>query len=126
MKVEIPLIDELEFNFYKNVYEIKDVTKSQEILAVCMKGLKLELVQFKAIWRKYSEIWTTNKDQYIFELAESNPKLKEYERELFKYKRIEAEMSREKDEFKYGTILISTKDFKHNLKQKSNVKHIFV
>ena len=116
VKVEIPLIDELEFNFYKNVYEIKDVTKSQEILAVCMKGLKLELVQFKAIWRKYSEIWTTNKDQYIFELAESNPKLKEYERELFKYKRIEAEMSREKDEFKYGTILISTKDFKHNLK----------
>lgn len=115
VKVEIPLIDELEYNFYKNVCEVKDVTKSQDLLGTSMKGLKLELGQFKSVWKKYSEIWTTNKDQYILDMAENNPKLKEYEKELFRYKRIEAEMLRERDEFKYGTILISTKDFKNNL-----------
>ena len=116
VKVEIPLIDEQEFNFYKLVSDTKDVTKSQDILATCMKSMKVELVQFKAIWKKYSEIWTTNKDEYIFNLAESNPKLKDYEVELFKYKRIEAELDREKELFKFGRILVSTKNFKKNLK----------
>ena len=117
VKLVVPLIEELEFNFFKSVADTKDVTKSQDVLAICMKGFKLELVQFKSIWKKYSELWTLNKDNYIFELADSNPKLKEYERELFKYKKIEAQLVTEKDEFRYGTILISTLEFKETLKQ---------
>ena len=88
VKTEIPLIDELESNFYKSVAETKDVTKSLTVLSTCMKGLKLELTQFKSIWKKYSEVWTVDKEQFIEEMGERIPKLKEYEQELNKYKRI--------------------------------------
>ena len=116
VKTVIPLVEELEFNFYKSVADVKEVQKSQEVLSTCMKNLKLELSQFKAIWKKYSELWTTNKDEYIITLAESSPKLKDYENELFKYKKIESELSDEKDFFRYGTILISTIQFKKTLR----------
>ena len=54
--MEVPLIEAKATNFYKQVVETKDVTKSLTVLATCMSGLKLELNQFKTIWKKYSEV----------------------------------------------------------------------
>ena len=88
VKVEIPLIDEKETNFYKSVSETKDVTRSLTVLSTSMKGLKLELTQFKAIWKKYSEVWMIDRDEYIEEMGSRKPKSKEYEQELNKYRRI--------------------------------------
>ena len=116
VKVEIPLIDEKEINFFKSVAETKEVTKSQTVLSNCMKGLKLELISFKTIWKKYSDVWTVNKENYIAELGAQNPTLKNYEVELKKYRKIEADLIEEKNEFRYGTILISTSEFKKTLK----------
>ena len=47
-------------NFYKQVVETKDVTKSLTVLSTTLSGLKLELNHFKAIWKKYSEVFPTN------------------------------------------------------------------
>ena len=47
-------------NFYKQVVETKDVTKSLTVLSTTLSGLKLELNHFKAIWKKYSEVFITN------------------------------------------------------------------
>ena len=48
-------------NFYKQVVETKDVTKSLTVLSTTLSGLKLELNHFKAIWKKYSEVLLTYK-----------------------------------------------------------------
>ena len=47
-------------NFYKQVVETKDVTKSLTVLSTTLSGLKLELNHFKAIWKKYSEVFITD------------------------------------------------------------------
>jgi hypothetical protein len=56
----VPLIDAKASNFYKQVVDTKDVTKSLTVLATCMNGLKLELNNFKSIWKKYSEVRIVN------------------------------------------------------------------
>ena len=50
-------------NFYKQVVETKDVTKSLTVLSTTLSGLKLELNHFKAIWKKYSEEFITDTRQ---------------------------------------------------------------
>ena len=115
-KVEKPLIDEQPTNFYKIVSESKDVTKSLGVLSTCMHGFKLELAGFKSIWEKYSEIWTIDREDYIEEMEEGKPSLKDYEDKLQKYKKIDANLRQEKDEFKFGTILVSTLEFKETLR----------
>ena len=54
------------------------------------------LVSFKTIWKKYSDVWTVNKENYIAELGAQNPTLKNYEVELKKYRKIEADLIEEK------------------------------
>ena len=60
-QVEVPLIAAKATNFYKQVVETKDVTKSLTVLSTTLSGLKLELNHFKAIWKKYSEVFVTDK-----------------------------------------------------------------
>ena len=116
VKTIIPLIEELEINFFKSVADTKEVTKSQTVLSKSMVGLKLELDQFKSIWKSYEHIWTVNKEQKIADLVNKNPKLRVFEKELKKYQKIEKKLMEEKNEFRYGTILISTVQFKVTLK----------
>ena len=60
-QVEVPLIAAKATNFYKQVVETKDVTKSLTVLSTTLSGLKLELNHFKAIWKKYSEVFINDK-----------------------------------------------------------------
>ena len=115
VKIEVPLIEEQQSNFYKAVSESKEVTKSYSMLANCMSGMKLELTQFQTIWERYSEVWTYDREDYVEDLAKKKPRLKDYEEELHKFKMTKSQLSTEKDEFKYGLILISTSEFKTTL-----------
>ena len=115
MKVEKPLIEEQQSNFYKTVSESKEVTKGYSMLSSCLSGLKLELGHFQSIWEKYSEIWTVDREEFIADMSKSKPKLKHYEEELHKYKMTKSQLSTEKNDFRFGTILISTKEFKKTL-----------
>ena len=65
LQVEIPLIAAKATNFYKQVVETKDVTKSLTVLSTTLSGLKLELNHFKAIWKKYSEVVSTYKGNKV-------------------------------------------------------------
>ena len=47
------------------------LTGTQQLQAKELSNSSIE------INKKYSEIWTTNKDQYILDMAENCPKLKE-------------------------------------------------
>ena len=114
-KVEIPLIEEQPSNFSKVVSESKEVTKSLGMLANAMSGMKLELTAFQSIWQRYSEVWTYDREEYVDEIARKKPKLKDFEEELHKFKMTKSQLSTEKDEFKYGSILISTSEFKETL-----------
>merc|ERR1712155_388797 len=115
MKVEKPLIEEQTSNFFKIVSESKEVTKGYSMLSSCLSGLKLELSNFQSVWDKYSEIWTVDREEYISDMSKSKPKLKHYEEELHKYKMIKSQLATEKEEFRFGTILVSTKEFKSTL-----------
>ena len=53
--------------------------------------------------------------EYICEMGKTKPRLKDYEEELHKHRMTKSQLSTEKDEFRFGTILISTKDFKKTL-----------
>ena len=114
-KVEKPLIDEQQSNFYKVVAESKEATKSYSMLATSLSGLKLELSDFQKIWENYSEIWSKDRDFFKEELLVKKPKLKDFEDELHKFKMIRSQLSTEKEEFFFGRILISTKEFKKML-----------
>ena len=48
-------------------------------------------------------------------MGKTKPRLKDYEEELHKHRMTKSQLSTEKDEFRFGTILISTKDFKKTL-----------
>ena len=135
-QVEVPLIAAKATNFYKQVVETKDVTKSMTVLNTTLSGLKLELNHFKAIWKKYSEVflaykrnihkhnvqvWTVDRDDFILKMSERNPRLKEYEEQLHMYQKIQEEVELEKNEFRYGNILISTVAFKATLQDE--IKH---
>ena len=48
-------------------------------------------------------------------MSKTKPRLKDFEEELHKHKMTKSQLSTEKDEFRFGTILISTKDFKKTL-----------
>ena len=115
MKVEKPLIEEQTSNFFKIVSESKEVTKGYSMLSSCLSGLKLELSNFQSVWDKYSEIWTVDREEFISDMSKSKPKLKHYEEELHKYKMIKSQLATEKEEFRFGTILVSTKEFKSTL-----------
>ena len=115
MKVEKPLIEEQVSNFFKIVSESKEVTKGYSMLSSCLSGLKLELSHFQSIWDKYSEIWTIDREESIADMSKTKPKLKHYEEELHKYKMVKSQLTTEKDEFRFGTILVSTKEFKTTL-----------
>ena len=135
-QVEVPLIAAKATNFYKQVVETKDVTKSMTVLNTTLSGLKLELNHFKAIWKKYCEVfltykrnihkhnvqvWTVDRDDFILKMSERNPRLKEYEEQLHMYQKIQEEVELEKNEFRYGNILISTVAFKATLQDE--IKH---
>ena len=115
MKVEKPLIEEQQSNFHKAVSESKEVTKAYSMLSSCLTGLKLELSHFQSIWKKYSDLWNIEREEYIAEMGKTKPRLKNYEEELHKHKMTKSQLSTEKDEFRFGTILISTRDFKKTL-----------
>ena len=115
-KVEKPLIKEQATNFYKIVSESKDVTKALGVLSTSMHGFKLELTSFKSIWQNYSELWTIDRDDYIETMEKEKPSLKDYEDKLQKYKKIESNLVKEKDMFRFGTILVSTVEFKETLR----------
>ena len=114
-KVEIPLIDEQQSNFFKAVSDSKEVTKSYGMLSNCMSGMKIELSHFQSIWERYSEVWTYDREEYVDGLAKKKPKLKDFEEELHKFKMTKSQLSTEKDEFRFGSILISTSAFKATL-----------
>ena len=64
----------------------------------------------QSIWERYSEVWTLDREEYVDELARKKPKLKDFEEELYKYKMTTSQLSTEKDEFRFGSILIRDGD----------------
>ena len=62
-----------------------------------------------------STIMCSLSKEYICEMGKTKPRLKDYEEELHKHRMTKSQLSTEKDEFRFGTILISTKDFKKTL-----------
>ena len=114
-KIEKPLIDDKDRNFFKIVSENKDVAKTVQMLSSCLTGFKLELTSFKVLWKKYSELWTVDRAVHIAKLEAENPALKDYEDMLEKYKSIGLQLNKENNEFKFGAILVSTVEFKDSL-----------
>ena len=65
IKVEIPLIEEKQSNFFKAVSESKEATKGVSLLANALSNFPMDLAQFNSIWYKYSEVWTIEKENFM-------------------------------------------------------------
>ena len=115
VKVEPELIVERPNSFYKLVYENKEVNKAVISLSNCLHGFKLELGGFRDLWKKYSEIWTMDKNEFIQNMEEEEPTLRRYEDILQKYTTIAKNLKGEQDRHIFGSIAISTTDFKGEL-----------
>ena len=88
VKIEPDLITEKQHNFFKIVTDNKEVAKAIVTLSNCLHGFKLELGTFKNSWMKFSELWTIDRGNFIKEMEEKKPSLREYEEVLDKYKSI--------------------------------------
>ena len=120
VKIEKPLIEELQPSFYKCVSESKEVTKAFSILTSTFTNQKIELSSFKTTWEKYSILWLNERDETIEEFMRNKPKLTDFEDTLIKYKLIRAQLVQEKDEIKIGRILVSCKELKRTLNDEIN------
>ena len=120
VKVEIPLIDPKQSNFFKAVSESKEVTKSFSLLSSSLSTFRLNLFEFKVIWEKYAEVWTVDKQTFAKDIIYNKPKLKEFEDYLHKYKMIKSQLSSEKEEFFFGRFLVSSKKLKKMLETEAN------
>ena len=73
IKVEIPLIEEKQSNFFKAVSESKEATKGVSLLANALSNFPMDLAQFNSIWYKYSEVWTIEKENFMKEMMSKKP-----------------------------------------------------
>ena len=99
-KEEKPVITEKNSNFFKSVYENKEVSKMYSMLSGCMQGIKLEFNVFSKIWDTYKHIWEIDREDTINTFLKDKPKLKDFEDELFKYKIAKSQLTTEKSEYR--------------------------
>ena len=117
VKVEPDLIVEKHQSFFKTVTENKEVAKMVFGLSTCLHGFKLELSNFKSSWKKFSQLWTIDRKDFIAKMEEEAPSLREYEEVLQKYKEIKVILNQEIDLHRFGTLSISTVEFKRELNE---------
>ena len=72
-----------------------------------MKGIKLEFNAFNRIWEQYKHVWEVDREDTIVTFVKRKPILKDFEDELQKYNMARSQLTTEKVEYVYGSILIS-------------------
>jgi dynein heavy chain len=116
VKAKAPLIVSKSNNFYSSVMENKEVVKALAQLSSCMAGMKMELTKFNQRWQKYSEVWTTDMDDFLNDFITAKPGIYDFDRELKKFNMIEAELDSEQTDFHYGKMIVKTHEFKQSVK----------
>ena len=71
------------------------------------KGIKLEFNAFNRIWERYKHVWEVDREDTIVTFVKKKPILKDFEDELQKYNMARSQLTTEKVEYIYGSILIS-------------------
>ena len=128
---EKPVVIEKMANFHKFVIESKEVTKMYGMISSCMQvrlrgefvcptnrlelspnpivlqGIKLEFNAFNRIWERYKHVWEVDREDTIVTFVKRKPVLKDFEDELQKYNMARSQLTTEKVEYVYGSILIS-------------------
>ena len=87
------------------------------MLSGCMQGVKLEFNVFSKIWDAYKHIWEIDREDTINTFLKNKPKLKDFEDELYKYKMAKSQLTTEKSEYRYGSIMIDTTNLKETIGQ---------
>ena len=77
------------------------------MISSCMQGIKLEFNQFNKVWEKYKHVWEVDRDESISVFIKKKPVLKDFEEELQKYNMAGSQLTTEKTEYIYGSILIN-------------------
>ena len=72
-----------------------------------LKGIKLEFNAFNRIWERYKHVWEVDREDTIVTFVKRKPILKDFEDELQKYNMARSQLTTEKVEYIYGSILIS-------------------
>jgi len=103
---EKPVVVEKPHNFFKTVSESKEVSKMHAMISSCMQGIKLEFAQFSQIWERYKHVWEVDREDTITSFVKRKPALKDFEGELQKYNMAKSQLTTEKTEYRYGSILI--------------------
>ena len=114
-KEEKPVITEKPTNFYKVVAESKEVSKMYSMLSGCMQGIKMEFSVFSKIWNPYRHVWEIDREDTIAGFVKKKPKLKHFEDELSKYNMAKSQLTTEKLDYQYGSILIDCKHLKETI-----------
>lgn len=76
------------------------------MLAGCMQGVKLEFSGFVNIWNPYRHVWEVDREDAIATFVKMKPRLKDFEDELSKYNMAMSQLTTERPEHCYGSILI--------------------
>ena len=111
-KEEKPVILEKPLSFYKMVSESKEVSKMYSMLAGCMQGIKMEFNHFIKTWNPYRHVWEVDREDTIATFVKKKPRLKHFEDELCKYNMAMSQLTTEKNDYYYGSILIDCNHLK--------------
>ena len=76
----------------------------------------MELSSFNSQWQKYSEVWSVDQEDFLYDFVHSKPQIYDFENVLKKYNLIEAELDSEISEFRYGKMLVTTGQLKDSIK----------
>ena len=67
----------------------------------------MEFNAFNRIWERYKHVWEVDREDTIVTFVKRKPVLKDFEDELQKYNMARSQLTTEKVEYVYGSILIS-------------------
>ena len=85
------------------------------MLSGCMQGVKMEFTIFSKIWDPYRHVWEIDREDTINVFLKKKPQLKDFENELHKYNMSKSQLTTEKPEYRYGSIMIDCKNLKETI-----------
>ncbi|XP_068218270.1 dynein axonemal heavy chain 5-like [Palaemon carinicauda] len=102
-------------NYYKNVFESKDVSKVMTLMPNSFQSTRNEIHNTFIAWEKYHHLWRLDKETAIKEFIGSGPTLQDYDRLLKSYVDMDKKIRSEPSRYRVGAFLVNTDNLKKAL-----------
>ena len=102
-------------NYYRTVYENKEVAKLVSLLSSAINSTKTLVTQGIDHFSKYKNLWAIDRDEHMQEYLEGSPGVNEFQSEMQHYAYLEEVILTEPDTIPAGAIALSSEGLKITL-----------